>query len=152
MYLDNRKKTCYLVMDYDTNPCLLKFHDLCQLEIKDIIFQLINTLVYVHSQNICHRDIKPENILYDRENKKIKIIDFGISKKIVERGAKREMLTITGTLYYRAPEMFLGGGYDEKVDLWASGVTLYQLLSHGRTPFQSDYLSTTIENITRGEV
>lgn len=105
------------------------------MEIKDIIFQLINTLVYVHSQNICHRDIKPENILYDRGNKKIKIIDFGISKKIVERGAKREMLTITGTLYYRAPEMFLGGGYDEKVDLWASGVTLYQLLSQGRTPF-----------------
>lgn len=62
------------------------------------------------------------------------------------------MLTITGTLYYRAPEMFLGGGYDEKVDLWACGVTLYQLLSGGRTPFQSDYLSTTIENIIRGEV
>ncbi len=139
-------------MDYDTNPCLLKFNDLCQIEIKTIIFQLINTLAYVHSQNICHRDIKPENILYDRANRKIKIIDFGISKKIVERGAKREMLTITGTLYYRAPEMVLGGGYDEKVDLWASGVTLYQLLSQGRTPFQSDYLSTTIENIIRGQV
>jgi calcium-dependent protein kinase len=44
------------------------------------------------------------------------------------------MLTITGTLYYRAPEMFSGGGYDEKVDVWAVGITLYQLITH-RTPF-----------------
>ena len=44
------------------------------------------------------------------------------------------MLTITGTLYYRAPEMFTGGGYDEKVDVWAVGITVYQLLT-GKTPF-----------------
>lgn len=97
--------------------------------------QLISTLVYIHSQNICHRDIKPDNILYDRQNKKITIIDFGISKKIVERDTKKLMLSLTGTLYYRAPEMFLGGGYDEKVDMWAVGVTLYQLINNGRTPF-----------------
>ncbi len=59
------------------------------------------------------------------------------------------MLTITGTLYYRAPEMFSGGGYDEKVDVWAVGITLYQLIT-GKTPFQSQYLSTTIENIEKG--
>lgn len=46
------------------------------------------------------------------------------------------MLTITGTLNYRAPQMFLGGGYDEKVDIWAAGITLYQLIT-GKTPFES---------------
>lgn len=44
------------------------------------------------------------------------------------------MLTITGTLYYRAPEMFDGGGYDEMVDIWALGVTMFKLMT-GRTPF-----------------
>lgn len=44
------------------------------------------------------------------------------------------MLTLTGTPFYRAPEMFLGGGYDEKVDLWALGVTIYQLITNS-TPF-----------------
>ena len=44
------------------------------------------------------------------------------------------MLTITGTLYYQAPEIFIGGGYDEKVDVWAVGITFYQLVT-GRTPF-----------------
>lgn len=46
------------------------------------------------------------------------------------------MLTVTGTMYYRAPEMFLGGGYDLKVDSWAIGATLYKMI-HGRTPFES---------------
>lgn len=61
------------------------------------------------------------------------------------------MLTITGTLFYRAPEMFLGGGYDEKVDIWAAGVTLYYLVS-GKTPFESEYHSETIKNIEKTEV
>jgi calcium-dependent protein kinase len=44
------------------------------------------------------------------------------------------MLTITGTVFYRAPEMFLGGGYDEKVDVWSVGILIYKLIC-GRTPF-----------------
>lgn len=62
------------------------------------------------------------------------------------------MLTITGTLFYRAPEMFFGGGYDERVDMWAAGITIYELITNGITPFESQHLSTTIENIIRGEV
>jgi calcium-dependent protein kinase len=122
-------------MDYDNSPSLLKYTDLNEYEIRSIMQQLVSILAYIHTQNICHRDIKPENILYDEVNNKIKLIDFGISKKIIDRGVKRDMLTITGTLYYRAPEMFLGGGYDEKVDMWAAGITLYQLINEGKTPF-----------------
>ena len=66
----------------------------------------------MHTHKICHRDIKPENILYDIEEKRIILVDFGISRKLTKRGRKATMLTLTGTLYYRAPEMFEGGGYD----------------------------------------
>jgi serine/threonine protein kinase len=59
------------------------------------------------------------------------------------------MLTITGTLYYRAPEMFTGGGYTEKVDIWSTGITIYKLIT-GHTPFESEYHSKTIENIMNG--
>ena len=88
----------------------------------------------MHNKNICHRDIKPDNILYDEGENKIKIIDFGISKKTFLRGARRDMLTIIGTHYYIAPEVFIGGGYDERVDLWALGVTIFRIIS-GYTPF-----------------
>jgi serine/threonine protein kinase len=61
------------------------------------------------------------------------------------------MLTLTGTPYYRAPEMFEGGGYDELVDMWALGVTVYKLMS-GVTPFESEYHSETIDNIMKAEL
>lgn len=111
---------------------------------------MLEALTFIHAQKICHRDIKPENILYDEANKSIKIIDFGISKKLMNRGRDTDMLTITGTLYYRAPEMFEGGGYDEMVDLWALGATIYRLMV-GCTPFESAYHNETIENIIKGE-
>lgn len=60
------------------------------------------------------------------------------------------MLTLTGTPYYRAPEMFTGGGYDESVDLWALGVLIYKLVEKV-TPFESEYHSDTINNILKGQ-
>lgn len=44
------------------------------------------------------------------------------------------MLTIIGTQFYLAPEIYIGGGYDERVDIWALGVTVYKLIT-GSTPF-----------------
>lgn len=44
------------------------------------------------------------------------------------------MLTITGTSLYLAPEILCGGGYDERVDVWSIGITLYRLIA-GVTPF-----------------
>ena len=67
---------------------------------------------------------------------RLKLIDFGISKKTFQRGQRRDMLTVIGTPFYLAPEVILGGGYDEKVDLWSAGVTLYKLIT-GVTPFES---------------
>ena len=61
------------------------------------------------------------------------------------------MLTLTGTPYYRAPEMFEGGGYDHMVDLWAVGVTLFKIIT-GFTPFESEYHSETINRICKDEV
>lgn len=65
--------------------------------------QLLQTLEYIHLKKVCHRDIKPDNILFEKETKSIKIIDFGISKKFIYRNQRRDMLTITGTPNYRAP-------------------------------------------------
>lgn len=59
------------------------------------------------------------------------------------------MLTIIGTQFYLAPEVYIGGGYDERVDLWALGVTIYKLVT-GYTPFESEYHSDTVSNILKG--
>jgi len=80
--------------------------------IQSITFQVLHGLRDLHAQNIIHMDLKPENILYDEKKKLIKIIDFGTSRYFIRRENKLDMLTITGTLFYRAPEMFSGGGYN----------------------------------------
>jgi serine/threonine protein kinase len=61
------------------------------------------------------------------------------------------MWSLAGTPLYRAPEMFGGGGYSERVDTWALGVTLYQMVV-GKTPFESIYHADTINNIRNNEV
>lgn len=151
MYLDYKKHVSYLVMDYETKPSLKKAELITEDSLRHIMKELMNTIEYMHSKKVCHRDIKPDNILYDKESQTIKIIDFGLSKKVLVRNQRRDMLTITGTLNYRAPEMFMGTGYDERIDLWSVGVTLYKIIT-GHTPFESSYVSTTIENILEGKV
>lgn len=105
-------------------------------DLKFVFSELFKVISHIHERNICHRDIKPENILFDAQNRRIKVIDFGISKKTFQRGSRRDMLTIIGTSQFLAPEILLGGGYDERVDLWSIGVTLYFLVAK-QTPFYS---------------
>ena len=59
---------------------------------------------------------------------------MGISKEVGIKKFHKKMLTCTGTLFYKAPEMFKGGFYDEAIDEWAVGVSLYKLVC-GKTPF-----------------
>lgn len=92
----------------------------------------------MHKYGVCHRDIKPENILIEiqEENgeptlKNFVLIDLGVSKKffVIRPGTLEpkimEMWTSTGTCYYCAPEIFYGGGYNRKIDIWAVGVMFY---------------------------
>jgi calcium-dependent protein kinase len=58
------------------------------------------------------------------------------------------MWTRTGNYLYLAPEIYHGGGYNEKVDLWSLGVLLYQMLS-GKLPFHQETVFETIEEITQ---
>ena len=112
LYFDETERVAFLVMEHLPFPSLEKYRPKAEGQLRLICAQLLEAIEYLHNRNICHRDIMPENVLFDPGEERIKIIDFGVSKKTFLRGARRDMLTIIGTHFYLAPEVYLGGGYD----------------------------------------
>ena len=105
----------------------------------DLLIQIFGVVDYLHSvKGIVHRDLKPENFMIkiNAYNKpQIKLIDFGFATYIPKNGEKlREYL---GTREYAAPEILEETGYREKVDEWAIGVIMYNMLT-GFEPFKGE--------------
>ena len=126
----------YIIMEYMNNGDLKGYitahqsmnNPIPEDELWELFYQCIASLSYIHKNNLIHRDIKPAN-LFMTDDKAIKIGDFGISasdkkqKQNVE-GMSKETLTI-GTRSYMSPEMFTQTGYDNKVDVYALGVSFH---------------------------
>jgi eukaryotic-like serine/threonine-protein kinase len=97
-----------------------------------IMAQLLDALQFAHDHTVWHRDIKPANILLMR-NGRIKLTDFGIAR--IEASDRTKTNVVMGTPGYIAPEMYLGGQIDHRVDIFSAGVLFYNLLC-GQTPFR----------------
>jgi aurora kinase len=106
------------------------------------IAQMASALKYLHKKHVMHRDIKPENILVGIHGE-LKISDFGWSVHAPSNRRK----TQCGTVDYLPPEIVNRDWYSEKVDLWALGVLMYELLV-GQAPFE-DSLPLTYKRIVR---
>src|SRR5712664_3460810 len=94
-------------------------------------------LTQVHRRGLIHKDIKPANILVNRTTGKVKLTGFGIASRLPrERQAPAPPESIAGTLAYMAPEQTgrMNRSIDARSDLYALGVTLYQMLT-GTLPF-----------------
>ena len=102
-------------------------------ESSSIMLQLCDALIEVHSKNIVHRDIKPQNIYYASDGG-IKLGDFGISILLGSGINVNENKKIMGTAQYLAPELVYGEKATFQSDIYAMGITFFELLT-GRVPF-----------------
>ncbi len=116
-----------------------------QLSLKEILMlgiELTRVLSEVHREGIVHKDINPLNIIVSGAELKLMLIDYGIASSFAEeRPGFTHQSHIAGTLAYMAPEQTgrTGRAVDQRTDLYALGVTLYELTA-GRKPFENEDL------------
>lgn len=99
-----------------------------------VIAQLVETLNYLHTQNVVHLDVRPANILMSKEFK-LTLIDYGNARKIMAPNG--QMVDAVGVTEFTAPEVLNFEMTHWAADMWSVGVLLYILLS-GKLPFTVD--------------
>ena len=121
--------------------------------VMDLLIQIFDVVDYLHSvKGIIHRDLKPENFLIkiDMFNKpQVKLIDFGLATYIPKNGQRlKEFL---GTREYAAPEIYENSGYLEKIDEWAIGIIMYNMLT-GFEPFKGETPSEIKDSVLFSQI
>lgn len=130
--------TCYLLMDYVEAENLKELYarqDALLVEnVAQILIDAATGLSHVHEAGFMHLDFKPENILVTR-NAAVRLIDFDMALPLPEKPVK--LSKNPGTPGYMAPEQFRQEPIDGRVDIFAFGVSAYELLSNQK-PFPGD--------------
>ncbi|MCU0681382.1 MAG: serine/threonine protein kinase [Polyangiaceae bacterium] len=118
--------------------------------------ELAAALEHAHQKGVVHRDVKAENVLFGRDEAvgstpgraTLKLTDFGIAKMVDQQG-----MTATGQVLgspaYMAPEQIEGGAVDERSDVFALGVLLYEVMT-GRLPFQGKNPAQVLRRVLDG--
>jgi TolB-like protein/Tfp pilus assembly protein PilF len=141
---DTQDGVSFLVLEYlpgESLDAVVSRGALPEPEVVSIGIQVTDALAAAHARGVVHRDLKPANLRRLPDNR-IKVLDFGLARLL--RSTQTLALTLpaagrhaAGTVAYMAPEVIAGQQADERSDLYALGVVLFEL-GIGRTPFAGD--------------
>jgi len=130
-----RKNCYYIAMEYVDGPNLEKLilqeDPRLQGRRMDLILQMGRGLLYIHTEGLVHRDFCPKNVLFNSQDT-AKIIDFGLA--IPHSEMHRAVGGRSGTASYMAPEQIRRKKLDQRTDIYAFGVSMFEVLT-GRRPF-----------------
>jgi serine/threonine-protein kinase len=110
----------------------------------DLAAQVAEGLAYAHARGVVHRDVKPANIMVPRDGP-AKIMDFGIARMRASE-VKTQTGMLLGSPKYMSPEQLLGGAVDQRSDIFALGVVLYEALT-GAPPFSGSDITQIMYQI-----
>ncbi|CAL6005593.1 Kinase [Hexamita inflata] len=157
-FIDNSTQTLWLVMEYAAHGTLrdiiIKSKDyISEQDAWYYITQMILGIASLHSSHIIHRDIKSLNVFVaDGSNGQkyaLKFGDMGVSKQLNSTIIMSQ--TLVGSPYYLSPEICRSEKYNIKSDIWALGVTFYEMLNKGKHPFLAQNQAALLVNIIKGK-
>jgi serine/threonine-protein kinase len=129
----------YLVMELVDGPNLRTIMESSGLppvgQALDLMAEALAALAAAHADGLVHRDVKPENILITAKGQ-VKVADFGLARTVAEVTAVSSGIVL-GTVAYLAPELVADGAADQRADVYAAGVVLFELLT-GAQPYTGD--------------
>jgi len=138
-HLSEEKGTHYITMEYvageDLKSFIRRSGQLAVGTAIKIARQICEGLSEAHKSGIIHRDLKPGNIMIDKEGK-VRIMDFGIARSLLGKGITSEG-SIIGTPEYMSPEQVEGKDADQRSDIYALGIILFEMVT-GRVPFEGE--------------
>ena len=133
--IEERYRTLFIIMEYLEGVSLRYLLDhgpsLSYQRILSILIQACAGLDYAHKKGVVHRDIKPAN-LFLLSGDQVKILDFGVA---APTGA--EAGNVAGTIHYLAPEQIACDPVDERIDIYALGISAYEMVT-GQRPYCAD--------------
>ncbi|MBM3304365.1 MAG: hypothetical protein FJY79_00235 [Candidatus Aminicenantes bacterium] len=137
--LDEEWLSIYISMEYvpgeDLKSFIRRSGHLNEAKALALARQIAEGLAEAHRMGVVHRDLKPQNVMIDREGN-AKIMDFGIARSLHTRGATGSGVII-GTPEYMAPEQADAKDVDHRVDIYALGAILFEMVT-GRLPFEGE--------------
>ena len=148
------KDILYIIMEYceegdlsqQMERMLCKNKKFTEDEIWKLFIQMCFGLGYLHKKKVLHRDMKTLNVFLSK-NKAVKIGDLGVSKKLNKTNFAK---TFIGTPYYLSPEICEDKPYNDKSDIWALGVILYEMCTF-KHPFDAKSQPGLIMKILKGK-
>jgi serine/threonine protein kinase/tetratricopeptide (TPR) repeat protein len=122
-----------------------------------IAVPMCEAIATAHAAGITHRDLKPDNVMVDDAGR-VKVLDFGLAKILDEIGGDDDKTVavqtregmILGTAAYMSPEQAEAKPVDERTDVFALGIILYEMLT-GKRPFQGDTNMSTLTSVMRDD-
>ncbi len=142
------QELAYIAMEFVKGQDLIPFtrpgHLLPLAKILEMMADIAEALAYAHDNQVIHRDIKPANIMYEAESGLLKVADFGIAR--ISDASRTRTGMVLGTPSYVSPEQLGGRKIDGRADLYALGVTMYQLLC-GHLPFEGGSMTELMYKI-----